>query len=301
MPTISGTVKDSAGNGVSRIVRAYRKDTGILQATTTSTAGTGAFSLSVPTYLKHMVVREDAVTDPSCVVLMHFDGANAGSTFTEETGKAVTRVGTPVTSTAKSKYGGSAVLFNGSTDALTIPSSSDVLLGSGDFAIEFDILPTALPTAGSYAAMVGKYSSAGSRSYSIELYNASGVYQVVVLLSSIGTSADYYLYADFTPSLTAFSHLELSRSGGTVYLFGNGALLGTIAVGAAALYANTEAFSIGARANGAFFYYGYIDELRVRKQAGHTSAYVGSLPTEPYSQLIAYGSNALVFDDVLPI
>jgi hypothetical protein len=45
---VTGTVKTSAGAGLSRTVRAYRHDTGALVGTATSDASTGAFEITVP-------------------------------------------------------------------------------------------------------------------------------------------------------------------------------------------------------------------------------------------------------------
>jgi hypothetical protein len=46
---ITGTITDSAGAPAARVVRAYRRDTGALLASTTSNGGTGAYRLYTPT------------------------------------------------------------------------------------------------------------------------------------------------------------------------------------------------------------------------------------------------------------
>lgn len=46
---VSGVVRDSAGAFAARTVRAHRRDTGALVASTTSDAGTGAYTLNCPT------------------------------------------------------------------------------------------------------------------------------------------------------------------------------------------------------------------------------------------------------------
>jgi len=47
MTTVSGTVVDSNGNGVARTVRAYRRDTGDYLSGGTSSATTGAYSITL--------------------------------------------------------------------------------------------------------------------------------------------------------------------------------------------------------------------------------------------------------------
>jgi len=46
MPAASGTILDINGNGVARTVRVYRRDSGALLGSTTSSALTGAYSFS---------------------------------------------------------------------------------------------------------------------------------------------------------------------------------------------------------------------------------------------------------------
>ena len=46
MPAVSGTILDINGNGVARVVRVYRRDTGALLGSTTSSATTGVYSFS---------------------------------------------------------------------------------------------------------------------------------------------------------------------------------------------------------------------------------------------------------------
>jgi hypothetical protein len=46
MPTVSGTILDINGNGVLRVLRIYRRDTGVLLGSTSSNAITGAYSFS---------------------------------------------------------------------------------------------------------------------------------------------------------------------------------------------------------------------------------------------------------------
>lgn len=57
IPVISGTVIDDAGAAAARTVRLYRRDTGALVATTTSTGG--AFAFSNPENLEYYVVALD--------------------------------------------------------------------------------------------------------------------------------------------------------------------------------------------------------------------------------------------------
>ena len=303
MPTISGTVKDTSGAGVARLVRAYRQDTGVLQATTTSDAS-GNYSLTVSSSLPHRVVCEDAVLDSTCKLLMHFDGANNGTVFTEETGGAVTRVNA-VTSTTLSKHGGASGYFNGTDAYVSVPSSSDLLLADSDFCIEFDFSWASAQSiqADRYKGLVSKYDTNGLRSYSVDLYSIDGsTVQITALLSTNGVAITNRIDSGFTPVVGEFVHVELSRAAGTLYLFCKGELRGTSSIGSSALYANaTTSLAVGSRSDVSGFAHAYVDELRIRKTAGHTADYSGSLPNTPFSLLNSYGENALVFDLVIPV
>lgn len=59
MPTISGTITDTNGNGVARTVRAYRRDTGVLMGEAESNASTGAYSITTTYSGEHNVVMLD--------------------------------------------------------------------------------------------------------------------------------------------------------------------------------------------------------------------------------------------------
>lgn len=78
-------------------------------------------------------------TDPffdDVSLLMHMNGADASTTFTEETGKAVTVFGNTQIDTAFSQFGGASGLFDGSGDYLELADSVDWQFGTGDFTIE---------------------------------------------------------------------------------------------------------------------------------------------------------------------
>lgn len=56
---ISGNIKNDAGANAARVVRAYRRDTGVLVGSTTSDAGTGNFTLTTEYPGEHTVVYLD--------------------------------------------------------------------------------------------------------------------------------------------------------------------------------------------------------------------------------------------------
>ena len=72
-----------------------------------------------------------AVDDAYTKSLLHMDGTDASTTFTDESGKTWTRGGDAQIDTASYKFGGASGLFDGTTDRLSVPDSSDFNLAGG--------------------------------------------------------------------------------------------------------------------------------------------------------------------------
>lgn len=123
MGTVSGMVYDSAGSPAVRTVRAYRRDTGAL------------------------IGQSGADLDfPNVDLLLHFNGANASTTFTDSSENALTMTvfnGAKI-GTAQSKFGAASGDFTSSNgDYIATPSST--LLGVSElFTLEFFIRPTSV-------------------------------------------------------------------------------------------------------------------------------------------------------------
>lgn len=70
------------------------------------------------------------------VLLLHCDGTDGSTAFSDVKGKTVTANGNAEISTAESKFGGASSSFNVNQDLLFIPTSPDFDLSSGDFTLE---------------------------------------------------------------------------------------------------------------------------------------------------------------------
>jgi hypothetical protein len=71
-------------------------------------------------------------------LLLHFDGADASTSFTDSSPSPHTVTNNDAEiDTAQSKFGGASGLFDGGDDYLSLDGSSDFSFGSGDFTIEF--------------------------------------------------------------------------------------------------------------------------------------------------------------------
>ncbi|GEM_PF-2524476 len=196
-------------------------------------------------------------------LLLHSDGANNSTTFTDSASspKTMTANGNAKISTAQSKFGGSSAVFDGNGDFVSTPDSADWDLGSGDFTIDYWIRYPATPN---YTAVLGQWNGATS--------------QKSWLLEHIGTAAMGFYYSTtgsdqssvsfaWTPSVDTWYHCAMVRSGTNMLFFVNGTQVGTAqSIGAATFFNSSDQFQIGQQeANTGTSVNAYIDEVRVSK------------------------------------
>ena len=109
-----------------------------------------------------------SLDDSYTVALLHFNGADASTTFIDESGKTWTASGNAQIDTAQSKFGGASGLFDGTGDSITTPDHADFDVGSGDFTVDFWMRQNTAWTGG----VLGQYS--GSDFSPFMIYNNAG-------------------------------------------------------------------------------------------------------------------------------
>lgn len=202
-------------------------------------------------------VQETAEKDNWTKLLLHNDGANASTTFTDSSlsKNPVAVNGGAQVSTTQSKFGGSSAYFDGSGDYLSIPSSSDWDFGSGDFTVDFWVNPGT----NSSVDLLSKRSGATYQGWTI-YSNGTDYYWNA---TSNGSSWD--LGGVTIGSVdSGWTHLAISRNGGSIYLFKNGELTRTVSVSTLSILSNSNPLSVGS-ANGSLYFQGYLDEVRISK------------------------------------
>ena len=217
------------------------------------------------------VTFQAATTDPyfsSVSLLLHMDGANGSTTFTDNSSNAlaVTRTGTPTISTSQSVFGGSSLALNGSS-YLTVANNAAIAFGLEDFTIECWVNFSALPASGvnmSIANTMTSPSVAGFANWWLGLYNAAGIFRLY--LARHGNAA-VYAYSNWTPALNTWYHVAVTRSSGSVIsLFVNGVSQSVVSSGSnwANDFSATGTLSVGYVATAAAFN-GFMDEFRLTK------------------------------------
>lgn len=187
---------------------------------------------------------------PTPAALLHFNGADASTTFTDEVGNVWTANGNAQIDTAQSQFGGASGLFDGTGDFITTPSSN-FDIGTGDFTIECFVRRAAA----SIGTIFSERASLGGMTWR---WNADGTLTWFV---ANGTNT-------FTTSnaaaLSTWTHVAVARQSGTVRMFVGGTLGGS-AGSALSLTTDKNATAyIGRRADSnAEAANGHIDEFRM--------------------------------------
>lgn len=257
----------------------------ISQNTFTSVAQNGTCAVLNKTSIIQVNELNPAGWDTYTKLMLHFDGANNSTTFTDEIGKVVTRNGTPVISTAKSVFGGASGLFNGTTDYLTVPDSADWNFGTGDFTIDFWWNPSALPTVNNYQMFYSQYVSATNRVY-LSCVNSAGAYNLYFLVSS-GSDIISVTLPLGTMNTGTWYHIAFVRTGNIFRGFKNGVQIGSDYTNSNAIPDIATTLRVGTYDGSNYFVNGYIDEFRISKGIAHwTTSFTP--PVSPYSQTPAF-------------
>jgi hypothetical protein len=217
-------------------------------------------------------------TDPyasSVVLLLHMDGTNNSTTFTDYSlsARTLTAQGNAKISTAQSKFGGASGLFDGSGDYLSIADSNDFDFGSGDFTIECWFYRPSNTFVNFQDILTQR--NQDSSNYAFSFYIRPQDNTIAFRYSTSGNGATGTVGADnnFTITNSVWHHFAITRSSGTFRLFVNGTVVTTSTPATNPTFFNsTAAITVGAAANGAQSINGYLDDLRVTKGVARYTA-----------------------------
>lgn len=207
----------------------------------------------------------------SRVALLHFDGTDGSTTFTDEKlGGTWTGAGNAQIDTAQSRYGGASLLLDGTGDWISTADTAAWAFGSGDFFIEAWIRIS--NTTGVKTIISQWGTNTADRAWTFYVNGSTltlAMHPGPVLASANGIAAN-----------TWYS-VAAGRIGSTIYVWLNGTRSGTTGnYGAGALPNPSSVIRIGADSNGSSPYAGHIDELRVSALAGPSGNYT---PSGPFS------------------
>jgi hypothetical protein len=207
-----------------------------------------------------------AVTDDDAytVSMLHFDGANNGTTFTDAKGKTWTGAGTAQTSTVDKVYGTASLLLDGNSDYIYTDDSDDFYFSNGAFTIDFWVKRTTI-SAGIWTV----YQHGADVNNRIVIYFNNQDLEFYAITSS--SIVAYYSATAVVSSTSLWYHIAIVRSGSNFYMFVNGlskTLTVTTAISTNSLPNISAPVYIGVRKYPGTedrYYIGYIDEFRISK------------------------------------
>jgi len=201
-----------------------------------------------------------AVDDSYSKLLLHCNGDDASTTFTDEAGKTVSPNGGAQLDTAYKKFGSASGMLYASGSYLTVPNSADFDFASGDFTLDFWIR---IKSGHVYGGLISRRPSASSEGWCLGL-NGSGC---VDWRGKVGGSFAWPRFSGTTAiNDEVWHHVALVRYGSSWKIYIDGVEDGS-ETNSGALDDEALALAIGAEssagesATGEF----WIDEVRVSK------------------------------------
>lgn len=201
-------------------------------------------------------------------LLIGADGVDGSTTILDESivAATLTSTGGAQIDTAKSKFGGSSVLFNSSGRYLSAPVHSGLDFGSGDFTIEFWGNWTTVPSNSLSNHVIAAIYGANA-GWAVIVNTAGVTFQYVLAPSTVSAKG-----GAFTPVADTWYHIAICRFSNTlkIYIDGvsvhNTSLTGTINAPTGSLCIGNTLTST-ARTMG-----GHMDEIRITKGVGRYPA-----------------------------
>lgn len=231
------------------------------------------------------------VDDSYTKSLLHFNGTDGSTTFTDESGKTWTANGNAQIDTAQSKFGGASGLFDGTGDYISTPDHADFVLGSGDWTFDFWIRWNSTGGAGTYPNLIAQRAD-GNNYFTI--FRSVDTNRLTVTQIDGGVTR-WNFRANWTPSTGTWYHLAFVRNGATPLIFVDGTSLtvteDTAISGKTA--ANIAASVTIGEWNGTAVLNGWIDELRFSNGIARWTANF-TPPTSAYASASG-GSNFFPF------
>lgn len=214
-------------------------------------------------------------TDPdfaSVASLLHMDGTNGSTTFTDQKGVTWTANGNAQLSTAQPKFGAAALALDGNGDYISTAASADFGFGTGDFTVEGWFYRTGTNT----NAFLADFRVVGGNSF-VVWCSQSGTANALGYSSEAGTNFQHGIADEFT--LNTYVHWAISRQSGTVRGFVGGGQKFTATDNRD--FGGSQGVRIGSSITANQGAVGYIDDIRITKGvARYTAAFTP--PSAPF-------------------
>jgi hypothetical protein len=199
-----------------------------------------------------------AIDDAYTKALLHMDGADASTTFTDESGKAWTPHNHAQIDTAQSVFGFASGLFDGTDDYLSTADHDDWYLGTGAMTVDFRIRFVGLPS-NSFQMVYSQWASDTDEQY-FGLFDSSGTKTWKLKLDS----TIVLNVGGMTINTNTWYHVALIRTGNDWKVFQDGTQVGSTATNGIAVDDIGAELFLGSHRGGNCVN-GWIDEFRWSK------------------------------------
>jgi hypothetical protein len=209
------------------------------------------------------------VNRSSTSLLLRGNGTNGSTSFTDESPNnlTVTNTGSVTVNTTTKKYGTGSMAVSGSGQYLTIPSSSNLAFGTGDFTVEFwynspNVVASNYPViygnsnsgawaTNSFVILSSHATIPAVRKFMLEVYNMNNAGNILTSTTTVNDNTWY--------------HVAVTRNGSTFRLFVNGVVEATYTSSASVDSGSASTAVIGGTSDPVNQSPCYIDDLRVTK------------------------------------
>jgi hypothetical protein len=144
--------------------------------------------------------------DANTKVMLHMNGIDGSTTFTDDIGKLWTAAANAQIDTAQKKFGTASGLFDGIIDAISTPDHADFFFGTGNFTIDFWI------RFNSVAANTGIFEQGADGNNYLACWWQPGNSKIYVGSAILGAWS-ILVNADWTPVVDTWYHVAIVRQG----------------------------------------------------------------------------------------
>lgn len=195
-------------------------------------------------------------------LLLHCNGTNGSTTFTDQCGRTVTSSGDAQISTAQSVFGGASASFGG-TGFLTVTTHSSLQFGGGDFTIEGRVR---LSSVASTMAIIDRRSALQARGLSI-FFDTTGGNKLWFCVGDTSPAAWEVAITSGTIVANTWYGFAFQKIGDVYTALVNGISIGSVTWAGTPADDSTD-WLIGSIYGGNYKLAGNIDELRLTKSVG---------------------------------
>lgn len=212
-----------------------------------------------------------AATDPyfaNVKLLLHMDGANNASTFTDHSSAARTMTASnAVTSTSVYKYGtasGYGSVSGTSNLYVTTADTADLELAAQDFCLESWVYYDSTVANGAWSPVISDKTAASNLEHRFGIIGAAaGAAAMNFYYSTTGADFPNFTGASFTPGTGTWAHCACSLDGNNFKFWRNGTQSGTTQTLSSTIFAGTAAWRCFSPGTSTLTFTGRLDDLRI--------------------------------------